>query len=47
MLGQEIKTINFTGKQLTIDKGEMKAGIYFVQTTDEKKNVTNKKIIIQ
>ena len=47
MLGQEIKTINFTGKLLTLDKGEMNAGIYFVQTTDEKNNVSNKKIIIQ
>ncbi len=47
LLGKEIKTINFTGRQLLIEKGEMKAGIYFVQTTDEKKNVTNKKIIIQ
>ena len=47
LLGKEIKTINFTGKQLVIDKGVMQAGIYFVQTTDEKKNLTNKKIIIQ
>ncbi len=47
VLGEEIKTINFTGRQLTIDRSEMKAGIYFIQTTDEKKNVTNNKIIIQ
>ncbi len=47
LLGKEIKTINFTGRQLVIDKAEMKAGIYFVQTTDEKKNITNNKIIIQ
>ncbi len=47
ILGQVITTIHFTGRQLVIDKAEMKAGIYFVQTTDEKKNVTNKKIIIQ
>ncbi len=47
LLGQEIKIINFTGRQLVIDKGEMEAGIYFVRTTDEKKTVTNKKIIIQ
>jgi Secretion system C-terminal sorting domain len=44
--GKEIKKINFTGMQFTIDKGEMKSGIYFVQTTDEKKNVCNKKLII-
>lgn len=47
MFGEEIKTIHFTGKQLVFDKAEMKAGIYFVQTTDEKKKVTNNKIIIQ
>ena len=47
VLGKEIKTINFTGRQLTIEKGELKAGIYFIQTTDENKNVTKKKIIIQ
>ena len=47
ILGQEIKTITLTGKQLTIDKGNMKADIYFVQFTDEKDNIVNKKIIIQ
>lgn len=47
LLGKEIKTINFTGRQLVIDKGNMKEGIYFVQTTDEKKNTLNKKIIIK
>ncbi len=47
LIGKEIKIINFTGRQLVIEKGEMNAGVYFVQTTDEKKNITNKKIIIQ
>jgi hypothetical protein len=47
IVGKEIKTMNFTGRQLVIDKEEMKAGIYFVQTIDERKNVTNNKIIIQ
>lgn len=47
ILGKEIKTINFTGKQLVIDKAEMKAGIYFVQTTDLQKHICNTKIIIQ
>ena len=47
VLGKEIKTIIFTGKQLKIEKGEMKSGIYFVQITDEKKIICNKKIIIQ
>jgi alpha-tubulin suppressor-like RCC1 family protein len=45
--GKEIKTINFTGRQLVIDKAEMKAGIYFMQVTDEDKNTCSKKIILQ
>ena len=47
VVGKEIRTINFTGKQLTIDKGKMQAGVYFLQTTDEKKNICNREIIIQ
>ena len=47
IVGKEIRTINFTGRQLVIDKAEMKAGIYFLQTMDNKKNITKKKIIIQ
>jgi len=47
VLGKMMKTINFTGKELIIDKEEMKAGIYFVQVTDENKNVFNKKIVIE
>jgi hypothetical protein len=47
LLGKVVKTLTFTGRQLTIEKEEMKAGIYFIQTTDEKKNVTNNKIILQ
>jgi hypothetical protein len=46
-LGEEIRTINFTGKQLVIDKAEMKAGIYFVQTTDEQKHIWKNKVVIQ
>lgn len=47
LLGKEIKTINFTGTQLTINKGEMQAGVYCVQITDENKKVISRKIIIQ
>jgi N-acetylneuraminic acid mutarotase len=47
VLGKEIKSIPFTGKQFTFNKGEMKEGVYFVQVTDKKNNVVNKKIIIQ
>lgn len=47
VFGKEIKTISITGKELEIEKGEMKAGIYFVQVIDVNKNVVNKKIIVQ
>ncbi|CAN5539339.1 hypothetical protein BH11BAC1_BH11BAC1_11290 [soil metagenome] len=47
LLGKVIRTLMFTGRQLVIDKAEMKPGIYFVQTTDEQKQITNKIIIIQ
>lgn len=46
-LGRKIKEIKFTGKQFTLEKGEIQAGIYFVQITDIQKNIINKKIIIQ
>jgi hypothetical protein len=47
MLGKIIKTFTFTGRQLIIEKGEMKAGIYFVLTIDQKKNIFKRKIVIQ
>ena len=47
VLGKEIKTINFNGKQFIIEKGEMQKGIYFVEVIDENKNMATKKIIIQ
>jgi hypothetical protein len=45
-MGKEIRTASFTGTQLQIETGDMR-GIYFVQITDEKKNVVTRKIIIQ
>ncbi len=47
LLGKEIKSILFSGKQLEIEKGEMKAGIYFVQVIDERKNIMNKQIVVK
>ena len=46
MLGKEIKTMNFTGKQLIIEKGIMKKGIYLVQIIDGDNNFASKKIIV-
>jgi len=47
VLGKEIRSIDFSGKLLIIEKGEMNEGIYFVCFIDERKNIVNKKIIIQ
>ena len=53
VLGKEIKTINFFGKQCIIEKGEMSNGIYFVQITNGTTvgalngNVVNRKIMIE
>ena len=47
LLGCVVKTVTFTGTQLTIEKVEMKEGTYFVQITDVNKNVVNRKIVVQ
>lgn len=47
LCGKEISTQLFSGKSLIIEKGLLKEGVYFLQITDENKNTTNKKIIIQ
>lgn len=47
VLGKEVRSIDFSGKQLIIEKGEMENGIYFVQIIDSKGKVVNRKIIIK
>ncbi|MEI6489786.1 MAG: T9SS type A sorting domain-containing protein [Bacteroidota bacterium] len=48
LLGQEIKTIPLVHtQQLIIDKGEMKPGVYFVQTIDDAKRICNKKMVVE
>ena len=46
-MGKEIKSINFTGRQLTLDKGEMSNGIYFLQLTDANRHVVTRKLALQ
>jgi hypothetical protein len=46
-IGREIETISFSGRQYLLDKGEMSSGVYFVRIEDEKRNVANKKIILE
>jgi hypothetical protein len=47
LFGKEIKAINFNGRELTIERGNIQPGIYFVQAIDEKKRVTSRKILVQ
>ncbi len=47
VVGKEVKTINFSGNKLVIEKEELTAGIYFVQIVSEKGTIANKKIIVQ
>ncbi len=44
--GKEIKTINFSGKEFELEKGNISSGIYFIEITNAKKQVALKKIII-
>lgn len=46
VLGKVIKTINFSGRQLTIEKEEMLEGIYLVEMHTEK-GIISKKLVIQ
>ena len=47
VVGKEINSINYSGKELIIEKGGMKEGIYFVQIIDSNKIVMNRKIVVQ
>lgn len=47
MKGKEISTLIFSGKELTLDKGTMENGIYFLHITDQQFHNSTKKIIIQ
>ncbi len=47
LIGNEIRTIHFSGQKLVIDKSELSEGIYFLKVIDEKNNVVNKKIVVQ
>ena len=47
VLGKEIKTVNVMGKQCVIEKGEMRAGVYLVRIMDEKRNVVNRKMVVE
>ncbi|HRA60859.1 MAG TPA: T9SS type A sorting domain-containing protein, partial [Bacteroidia bacterium] len=47
VVGNVIKVVNVACKQLIIEKGEMEAGIYFLQVIDKNQNVITRKIVVQ
>jgi phosphodiesterase/alkaline phosphatase D-like protein len=47
VVGKEVRNIEFSGNKLIIEKGELNAGIYFIQVSSENNIIANKKIIIQ
>ncbi|HRG54284.1 MAG TPA: PKD domain-containing protein [Bacteroidia bacterium] len=46
VVGKEIKVIDFTGKELLLEKGNMKQGVYFIRIIDTKGNVIAQKKMI-
>ena len=46
MLGKEVKSISFSGNEYILEKGELKAGVYFIEAISEKKIIAKEKIII-
>lgn len=47
VLGKEVRDINFSGKQITIERGEINSGIYFAQIISENEMIANNKMIIE
>ncbi len=47
VLGKEVKSIDFSGNQLILKKGELNAGVYFIQVVLEKELIANQKVVIQ
>ncbi len=47
VLGETIQQLTTNNKQLTLDMSNVAKGVYFVRIEDEKKNVVNRKIVVQ
>jgi len=47
LLGAIIKETNFSGKQITIERGDLQAGIYFIQVIENDKVIANQKVVVQ
>jgi hypothetical protein len=47
IVGKEVKSFTFSGKQLKFEKEDIKSGVYILQCVDKNKIVSTKKIVIQ
>jgi hypothetical protein len=47
LTGKEVRSQNFSGDQLSIEKAELQAGIYFIEVSSGTGTVSKRKIIIQ
>jgi hypothetical protein len=47
MLGKEVRKINFSGKELSVEKNELEAGMYFLQVIDKTHQIISRKLIIE
>jgi len=47
VMGEEMMSASFSGKQFILEKGKLIPGIYFLQATDKNKIFVNSKIIIE
>ena len=47
LVGIEVKAFRFSGTQLTIEKEDLRAGVYFIQVFSEKELIGNEKLEIQ
>jgi len=47
VMGREIRSFQFSGDRLTVDKGNMKKGIYFIQAIDAATNISSQKLVLQ
>jgi hypothetical protein len=47
ILGKEVRSYRFSGKQLQLDKGELRPGIYFIQINADTETFRSMRIVIQ
>jgi hypothetical protein len=47
MMGREVCSLNFSGKQVIIDRGDLAAGVYLINVISNKEIISTQKILIQ